>query len=302
MGDVAANPNRTWRKKPRGGSSSKLISLLRNEPRLRKAEPRALQHYREPGWSNIDPIIVEARTQRDRDLCNYWRHVISSEPQVALSYGRDVQFYVIDRNSGLLLGLFTIVSALTNLKARDVVIGWSPEQRKRLISRVVYLSRCLPTQPFGSLIGGKLLALMATASEVIRTLELRYSFPIVGMMIRTLHGKSSQYNRLEDRWIEFIGDDGQGKSLYLAELKSKGFRYLRGDAPEAKMRPRTFTIAQQVDYWKQRWYLPRLESMRSTRPEVLEWDPSRYALARVLDHAGDDISPLESEDECEETN
>ena len=53
----------------------------------------------------------------------------------------------------------------------------------------VLMRRCLPLYEFGQMTGGKLLALLATSREVIRVTELRFSFPYVFFIIRTLHGK-----------------------------------------------------------------------------------------------------------------
>ena len=142
---------------------------------------------------------------------------------------------------------------------------------------VVYITRCLPAFEFGSLTGGKLLALLASSRECIRMLEVTYSFRFAAMMVKTLHGKSSQYNRLNQRGLEFVGSfDGRG--LYMQELRKKGYRFLRGDV--AKMGGmKGWSFADQVSYWKDRWLSIRLNEGGG----LVEMDREAYTLSLKMD-------------------
>ena len=126
--------------------------------------------------------------------------------------------------------------------------------------------------------GGKLLALMATSREIVRVMEMRFSFQYTMFVIRTLHGKGSQYNRLNQRGIELIDVDEAGKGFYAMELRKKGLAYMRDGAPFGKTA--MYPLAEQVAYWKTRWLPARMASTGNS--SIITPDPERYRLSSML--------------------
>jgi len=118
--------------------------------------------------------------------------------------------------------------------------------------------------------------MLATSREAIRMYEQRFSLRAAVLWIRTLHGESSQYNRLPE--YEFIGEDVTGRGAYVVELRKKGIRWLRGEVPWEKTRPKMRPAAEIIDDWRERWYQPRLE--RNGPPE---WDPEMYRVHARLE-------------------
>jgi hypothetical protein len=146
--------------------------------------------------------------------------------------------------------------------------------------RIVMLRRCLPVYEFGQMTGGKMLALAAASRDVIRLLELRYSYQYMLLGIRTLHGKGSQYNRLNARGIELIDIDDTGHGFYAMELRKRSVSFLRGET-ETPGRGATYPLGDQLDYWKERWLSARMASLATG--SVISLDPGRYRLSDQID-------------------
>ena len=250
-------------------------------PRAKKQKALAqstdfLRYWREPDWENLDPVLYPARTISERRLTEWWIGVISSEEQKSHP-GRNLSFYLLDRESKCFLGAFRFGdSQFVSWRFRDDYLGITSEQARRNWGNLVYLQRCLPVAPFGGLLGGKLLAMLAVSREVIRIYEMRFSLRAAGLWIRTLHGESSQYNRLDG--FDYIGTDPTGKGAYVVELRKKGFRWLRGEVDYSKTRPKTITVAETSALWRERWYEPRLKSQGPPK-----WDQEMYRVHARLE-------------------
>jgi hypothetical protein len=260
---------------------TKAEAIRRHFAYLSKWELPALAYCRQPDWDAIRPRLVRVRGAELLGVWNYYRYLVSSEPQkpAITGVGRWAPWMVIDEVSGALLGIFALTDDNASMAVRDAHIGWSQEQAEREIHRVVFLARCLPLQPFGQLLGGKLLAGLAASIEVVRDWELTYSYTAMALSIRTLHGESSQYNGLPG--FVFLGTDDQGRGHYLVELRKKGLRALRGEvAPEATRNVKRSAEAW-IEEWRTRWYMPRLARVRAGEvPVGLAVDASLYTLAR----------------------
>ena len=113
----------------------------------------------------------------------------------------------------------------------------------------------------------------------MRLFELRFSFQYAYFIIRTLHGKGSQYNRLHPRGIELVEVDAEGKGFYAMELRKKGLAHMRTGSPTGGTA--MFKLGDQVEYWKERWLKARLESTGNSL--VITFDPDRYRLSNMMD-------------------
>ena len=204
--------------------------------------------------ATMEPEIVEVRKGILMQVHNYWRVVLSSEPQLTTfsGGGRSSALIMRDRTTGGFLGVVGL-SDPPGCKPLMKLFGWDTNEDARLARQhqVTMMRRCLPIYEFGQMVGGKLLALMATSRDIIRVLEMRFSFQYTMFAIRTLHGKGSQYNRLNQRGIELIEVDDEGKGFYAMELRKKGLAYMRDGTPFGKTA--MYPLADQVEYWKTRW-------------------------------------------------
>ena len=245
-------------------------------------EEQALRMVLPVDLSQIDPELIECRTASEMALFNYWRVMLSSEPQ-GLSFhggGRSTAIIVRDRTTGAFLGCLAL-NTPPPLRPIRKLFDWdaNPESRLAHQHQILMLSRCLPIYEFGQMLGGKMLALLATSQELVRLFELRFSFQYVYMVICTLHGKGSQFNRLQQRGIELIDKDDQGRGCYVMELRKKGLEYMRDGTPYGKTR--MFKLADQTSYWQQRWLVSRLESTHKS--PLITPDPERYRLSSVFE-------------------
>ena len=249
---------------------------------LTDAEPLALSLLRPIDLTKIEPEVHECRTGQLADVFDYWRVVLSSEPQQPsfAGAGRSSPLVVLDKTSGGFLGVIALSDPPNTSKPMMRLFEWDKNDDMRLKRQhqVIMMRRCLPIYEFGGMVGGKLLALIATSQEVMRLYELRFSFQYVYFIIRTLHGKGSQYNRLHPRGIELIEVDDEGKGFYAMELRKKGLAHMRTGSPLGGTA--MYKLGDQVAYWKERWLKARLESTGNS--PIITFDPERYRLSNML--------------------
>lgn len=253
--------------------------------KLCDVEHQALAMCRPVDLATCEPEIIVVDKGRERDLFDYWRVVLSSETQSPhfAGAGRSLSLLVRDRMTGAFLGVVGLSDPPNHWTQLINYLGWTKENdHLRLANqhRIVMMRRCLPVFEFGQMTGGKLLALMATSRDVIRILELRYSYQYLLFGIRTLHGKGSQYNRLNQRGIELIDVDETDHGFYAMELRKKAVSFLRGEAGSYG-KTATFTVADQIQFWRDRWLSTRMKSLSA--PSTIEIDPARYRLSEQLD-------------------
>lgn len=237
--------------------------------------------------ATMEPEVISCSTKdRAHDVFDYWRVVLSSEPQLPRysGAGRTLSLLIRDKVSGGFLGVVALSDPPNHWTQLVQHLGWDQGEegnalRLRSQHQVVMMRRCLPIYEFGQMVGGKMLALLATSRDVMRVLELRYSYQFLLFGIRTLHGKGSQYNRLNQRGIELINVDDTAHGFYAMELRKGVTEYLRGKKP-APGKAATFTLAEQVDYWRERWLAARLQS--TGKPSLIVPDPERYRLSSMI--------------------
>ena len=246
-------------------------------------EEAALGMVKPIDLATMEPEVLECRNGQALQVFNYWRVVLSSEPQLPnfAGAGRSAALIVRDRTSGGFLGVVALSDPPNTSKPLMKLFGWDRNEDGRLARQhqVLMMRRCLPLYEFGQMTGGKMLALMATSQDVMRVMEMRFSFPYVFFVIRTLHGKGSQYNRLNQRGIELVEVDGEGKGFYAMELRKKGLAYMRDGAPFGKTA--MYSLGDQVAYWQTRWLKARMES--TGKGSLITPDVERYRLSKMLD-------------------
>ncbi|MFC6566522.1 Druantia anti-phage system protein DruA [Actinoplanes utahensis] len=157
----------------------------------------------------IDPILVPVIDRRSFEgLLWRWCSLHWSVP-VSAGYGRRLRFLVMDRgHANKVMGLIGLGDPVFALRARDNWLGWTAEQRRERLTNVMDAFVLGAVPPYSNLLGGKLVALLATSLEVRQAFELRYSHrqtlitqrdPNAQLALVTTSsalGRSSIYNRL----------------------------------------------------------------------------------------------------------
>lgn len=157
----------------------------------------------------IRPALVPIIDRRSFDALLWrWCSLHWSIP-VSSGYGRRMRFLVVDRGHGdKVIGLIGLADPVFALGCRDSAIGWSREWRKERLFSVMDAFVLGAVPPYNTLCGGKLVALLATSSEVREAFNERYRDHVTLISQRKADarlalvtttsalGRSSVYNRL----------------------------------------------------------------------------------------------------------
>jgi hypothetical protein len=150
----------------------------------------------------LEPVDTRFKSDLFRYASLLWSVPVSA------GYGRRMRFLVFDDSNGKLIGLFALGDPVYNLGVRDRWIGWSVAERSDRLYHVMdaYVLGAVP--PYSCLLGGKLVALLATSDEVRDAFRARYSGKasqirkvrhdphLVLLTTTSALGRSSLYNRL----------------------------------------------------------------------------------------------------------
>jgi hypothetical protein len=157
--------------------------------------------------AHINPELVLVRSGTDEADLFRMATLLWSVP-VSRGFGRRVRFLVRDRQNGKLIGLFGLTDAVFNLAARDDWIGWSGEDRRERLVRIMDAFVVGAVPPYAQLIGGKLVAALMSSSEVMKICQRKYRGTqsiiskevkpsrLVLLTTTSALGRSSLYNRL----------------------------------------------------------------------------------------------------------
>ena len=162
--------------------------------------------------SDIDPTAIVPRLVEvepgTREAAVFRAATIFWSVPVSRGFGRRMRFLVEDATNGKLIGLFALGDPVFNLSTRDRWIGWDVEARKARIASVMDLYVCGAVPPYSALLGGKLVASLATSQEVADRFAEKYkgragvisgeTKPARLLVLTTTSalGRSSLYNRL----------------------------------------------------------------------------------------------------------
>lgn len=184
--------------------------IERSRTGLARHERRLLRFI--ASGSEIDPARIRPRLvlvqpgSEDELLFRYTR--LHWSIPVSAGYGRRLRFVVYDEFNGKLMGVFGLSDPVYSLGPRDRWIGWTPSQRKARLQCAMELFVLGAVPPYSQLLCGKLIALLATSSEVQRAFRRKYGGerafisgkPLDGRLAllttTSALGRSSLYNRL----------------------------------------------------------------------------------------------------------
>lgn len=155
----------------------------------------------------IDPVLIEVTESWHADLFRLSR--LTWSLPYTRGYGRRLRFLILDKSNNKLIGILGLQSPPIDFPARDRLFHY-PEGRKiELVNQTMDIFTLGAIPPYNYLLGGKLVALAASANEVRQAYERRYACRITQMEKRQLppylvaltttsaFGRSSIYNRLK---------------------------------------------------------------------------------------------------------
>lgn len=183
---------------------------------LKSKEPQLIQHIAsgcEVNPKKINPRLVKVLPDSWDELVFRYVALHWSIP-VSAGYGRRIRFLVMDDQNDKLIGVIGLGDPVFSLRARDEWIDWDRNRRRSHLRHVVdaYVLGAVP--PYADLLCGKLVAMLATSTEVRAAFEEKYSTStslINGTMgssalalltTTSALGRSSVYNRIRFRGRE----------------------------------------------------------------------------------------------------
>ena len=177
---------------------------------LRRRETRLIAHIAagtEVVPRKIEPRLIEVQPRSDDELLFRYAALHWSIP-ISSGYGRRIRFLVRDASNGKLIGIIGLGDPVFSLRARDSWIGWTAQQKSERLRHVLDAFVLGAVPPYSSLLGGKLVAMLATSEEVRSAFERKYSGKrgliaetegdsrIAAITTTSALGRSSMYNRL----------------------------------------------------------------------------------------------------------
>jgi hypothetical protein len=182
----------------------------RSKAGLRRHEDRLLGKVADGSElrpSEIRPRLVVVPPDSEEELLFRWARLHWSIPTSA-GYGRRLRFLVMDEAHDRLMGIIGLADPVFGLGGRDRWVGWDSATRRERLHQVMdaFVLGAIP--PYNQLLAGKLVAMLATSSEVQAAYRERYcgvasvisgrdrQEPLAMVTTASALGRSSVYNRL----------------------------------------------------------------------------------------------------------
>jgi hypothetical protein len=178
---------------------------------LEKHEDRYVARLADPASLDvaaIRPRLVPVVSGTDETRLWRWASLHWSVPTSA-GYGRRLRYLVVDAaHDDALIGLIGLGDPVFALGARDAHIGWSRDDRGQHLHQIMDAFVLGAVPPYAGLLGGKLVALLATSKRVTDDYRDKYDGrkalisgkerhgPLAAVTTSSALGRSSLYNRL----------------------------------------------------------------------------------------------------------
>ena len=190
-------------------------NIARSRPGLERHEDRLLSYIASGADvipERVRPRLTQVQPDSEDELLFRYARLHWSIP-VSAGYGRRLRFLVHDESNHKLIGIIGLGDPIFGLGPRDRWIGWDGDGRKKRLQCVMDLFVLGAIPPYSYLLGGKLVALLATSQDIQRAFQRRYGGRrsyISGKLLdgrlallttTSALGRSSLYNRLR------YGDD-----------------------------------------------------------------------------------------------
>ena len=181
----------------------------------------------------VEPRLVEVASKSDDELLFRFARLQWSIP-VSAGYGRRLRFLVVDENNGKLIGILGLGDPVFSIRSRDEWIEWNMQARRERLRHVMDAFVLGAVPPYSRLLGGKLVALLATSNEVREAFARKYggrtglishdgfSGDLALITTASALGRSSIYNRLrfeaDEAFISTGFTSGSGEFQFLNGL------------------------------------------------------------------------------------
>jgi len=186
-----------WQEMNKGGKMSKIKKkLLSYKQNLWKPTDINNLELTISEILNIDPYVVMAESGKGVTEWVNYRKLIHTMEWVA-NPGRNMKFWVKDRNTDTVLGQICLGSDVTSIKVRDAYIGWDKKnkfEQGKLNCTAIATTIC-STQPGGfNMLMGKLVASLTTCKTIREAWETKYGNKLIAVGTTSLYGINSMYN------------------------------------------------------------------------------------------------------------
>ena len=113
--------------------------------------------------------------------------------------GRNLKYFVMDKNTEKYLGVITLASDVSRLTPRDDYIKWSKDNmfKDKKLNSTCIAQTIVPIQPLGfNMLGGKLCAIMCGNEQIRNDWKERYGDTLSGITTTSLYGSYSMYQSI----------------------------------------------------------------------------------------------------------
>lgn len=212
--------------------------------------------------SKIDPKIIEVKEGTEYETIFRWWNLVWWSLPYERAYGRQMRLIVWDKYHNAPIGLIGLQSPLLSWSVRDNYLKLPAKNRDFWVNQSLSAQRLGALPPYNYILGGKLVALLMTASVIRKEFEKKYvgyktilknrALPPRLLFITTTgaYGKSSVYNRLKFgnyAVAKFIGYTKGSGTFHIPNTLYEDFiKYLEkrhydvrrgyGNGPSRKMR------------------------------------------------------------------
>lgn len=151
--------------------------LAQNRQWILRNEREALDFFadgKDVKPEDIDPrlVLIEDSATQFGGLFRYASYLWS----VPLSggYGRRLRYVVMDKSNGKLIGIIGLTDPVIGLRVRDEWIGWNKERKESALWHTMDAYAFGAVRPYSDLLGGKLVATLATSNQVRDDFKRKY--------------------------------------------------------------------------------------------------------------------------------
>ena len=150
--------------------------LLKNKKWILKNEKELIEFFangKEIQPEKISPKLVLVDNLKKSNLFRYatflWSIPISN------GFGRRLRYLIMDKSNNKIIGILGLTDPVINLKVRENHIGWDTQQKQNNLWHVMDLYVFGAVPPYNQLLGGKLVATLATSDKVRADFIKKYS-------------------------------------------------------------------------------------------------------------------------------
>lgn len=121
----------------------------------------------------ISPELVLVENEENASLFRYASYLWSIP--LSNGFGRRLRYLIKDKSNDKLIGIVGLTDPVIGLRVRDDWIGWTRAEKERRLWHVMDLYAFGAVAPYNNLLGGKLVATLATTKKVRDDFKRKYS-------------------------------------------------------------------------------------------------------------------------------